>query len=133
MSGMKIVRQAYEALLSQAVSELPNESCGYLLGNGDTIIEHYPMTNTDHSPEHFAFDPREQFAALRYARSKGLTIIANWHSHPASPSRPSQEDIRLAADPTIAYAILSLAAPEPVFNAFRIKSGQVEKVQLTII
>jgi proteasome lid subunit RPN8/RPN11 len=65
------------------------------------------MENIDHSPEHFSFAPKDQFAALRYARSKGLKILANWHSHPASPSRPSQEDLRLANDPTIRYAILS--------------------------
>jgi proteasome lid subunit RPN8/RPN11 len=83
------------------------------------------MENIDHSPEHFSFAPRDQFAALRYARSKGLKILANWHSHPASPSRPSEEDLRLANDPTIRYAILSLLGGEPRLNSFRILNGEV--------
>ena len=64
-------------------------------------------------------------AALRYAREKGLKILANWHSHPASPSRPSQEDLRLANDPSIRYAILSLLDGEPKLNSFKILNGEV--------
>ena len=67
----------------------------------------------------------DQFAALKYARSKNLKILANWHSHPASPSRPSQEDLRLANDPTIRYAILSLLDGEPKLNSFKILNGEV--------
>ena len=83
------------------------------------------MENIDHSSEHFSFAPKDQFAALRYAREKGLKILANWHSHPASPSRPSQEDLRLANDPTIRYAILSLLDGEPKLNSFKILKGEV--------
>ena len=129
---MKIRNEVYEAIVAQARGELPDESCGYLLGHGDEIEENYAMTNTDHSPEHFSFDPAEQFAAIRYARKNGLKVIANWHSHPSSPSRPSQEDIRLANDPSTDCLILSLAAPEPVLNAFRIRRGEVERLPLDI-
>lgn len=130
---MKVTRQTYEAIVSQARRELPCEACGYLLGHDDTAEHNYAMTNTDHSPEHFSLDPREQFAAMRYARSHGLNIVGNWHSHPSSPSRPSQEDIRLANDPSIVYFILSLAAAEPVLNAFSITRGEVVKLPLEII
>jgi proteasome lid subunit RPN8/RPN11 len=82
------------------------------------------MENIDHSSEHFSFAPKDQFAALRYARQHGLKILANWHSHPASPSRPSQEDLRLANDPTIRYAILSLYQGIHL-NSFGIKNNQV--------
>lgn len=128
-----ITRTAYESLLAQARKDAPIESCGYLIGtDGHSIIENYPMTNTDHSEEHFSFDPKEQFAAIKHARKNGLKIVGNWHSHPASPSRPSEEDIRLAYDPNILYFILSLAEEVPVFNAFRIQNGEVEKLKVII-
>ena len=130
---MKIHRATYDEIVRQARQELPDESCGYLLGTGDTVTANYRMTNADHSPEHFSFLPPEQFAAVRFARSHGLKILGNWHSHPSSPSRPSQEDIRLAYDPSILYFILSLAAETPVFNAFRIVKGQVEKLPVEVI
>lgn len=124
--AISIDEKAYQALLTQALQDAPIESCGYLLGpDGNTVTEHYPMTNTDHSEEHFSFDPKEQFAAIRYARSKGLKVVGNWHSHPASPSRPSEEDLRLALDPNILYFILSLQEENPVFNAFRITDGKI--------
>ena len=125
---MTIPRQVIDELIEQARRDAPNESCGYLLGErtdeGDVVTENYWMENIDHSPEHFAFAPKDQFAALKYARSKGLKILANWHSHPASPSRPSQEDLRLANDPTIRYAILSLHQGIHL-NSFKILGGEV--------
>ena len=128
---MNIPPYIINELIAQATAEAPDESCGYLLGhlinetNDAIVTENYPMENIDHSPEHFSFAPRDQFAALRYAREHGLKILANWHSHPASPSRPSQEDLRLANDPSIRYAILSLLNDEPRLNSFRIISGEV--------
>jgi proteasome lid subunit RPN8/RPN11 len=131
---MKIPQNVIEELIAQAQKDEPDESCGYLLGiispstgggQGEALVtESYWMENTDHSSEHFSFAPKDQFAALRYAREKGLRILANWHSHPASPSRPSQEDLRLANDPTIRYAILSLHEGVHL-NSFRILGGEV--------
>ena len=130
---MKIPQNVIEELIVQAQKDAPDESCGYLLGiispstgggQGEALVtENYWMENTDHSSEHFSFAPKDQFAALRYAREKGLRI--HWHSHPASPSRPSQEDLRLANDPTIRYAILSLLDGEPKLNSFKILNGEV--------
>ena len=122
---MKIQQNVINELIAQARKDAPNESCGYLLGTDDNVTENYWMENIDHSSEHFSFAPKDQFAALRYAREHGLKILANWHSHPASPSRPSQEDLRLANDPTIRYAILSLLDGEPKLNSFKIMNGEV--------
>ena len=125
---MIIPQNIIDELISQARQDAPNETCGYLLGtsseDGDTVTENYEMENIDHSPEHFSFNPKDQFAALKYARSKGLKILANWHSHPASPSRPSQEYLRLANDPTIRYAILSLHDGIHL-NSFKIINGEI--------
>ena len=129
---MRIPQEIIKELINQAQQDAPNETCGYLLGltstkedNTETVVtENYWMENIDHSSEHFSFAPKDQFAALKYARSKGLKILANWHSHPASPSRPSEEDIRLANDPNIRYAILSLHNGIHL-NSFRIINGKV--------
>ena len=130
--SVSITESAYQSILAQAQKDAPVESCGYLLGpDKETATENFPMTNIDHSEEHFSFDPKEQFAAIKYARQQGLKIVGNWHSHPASPSRPSEEDKRLAYDPNILYFILSLAEEKPVLNAFRIVEGEVtEKITL---
>ena len=125
---MFIGKEIIDKLVEQSRQDAPNETCGYLLGTSgpedDVVTEHYWMENIDHSSEHFSFAPKDQFAALRYAREHGLKILANWHSHPASPSRPSQEDLRLANDPNIRYAILSLHEGVHL-NSFKILNGEV--------
>lgn len=121
---MLIPDNIIQQLIAQARRDAPIETCGYLLGTGDTVMENYPMENIDHSVEHFSFAPKDQFAALNYARRHGLKILANWHSHPASPSRPSQEDLRLANDPSIRYAILSLHEGVHL-NSFAVRDNQV--------
>lgn len=116
----------YEKILQHARMGLPNEACGLIGGirseNGNAEVKKvYLLTNVDASPEHFSMDPREQLAAVKDMRAEGLQPLGNWHSHPETPSRPSEEDKRLAHDSTAWYLILSLMEPErPVLNAFRV-------------
>lgn len=128
-----IPKKIIEEIIAQAVAGLPEEVCGYLAGNGSEITRQFSLTNIDHSPEHFSFDPAEQFQTLRESRKTGLEILANYHSHPQTPARPSIEDIRLAYDPTISYIIVSLASENPDIKSFKIKNGIVEKEEITII
>ena len=66
-------------------------------------------------------DPKEQFEAVKDMRANGLSLIGNFHSHPESPSRPSEEDKRLAYDSSVRYLILSLMDMDaPVLNGFEI-------------
>ena len=122
---LKLKKSDYDKMLKHCKDGLPNESCGLLAGTVEgevkTVTKIYLLTNIDASNEHFSMDPKEQFAALKDARANGVEIIGNFHSHPESPSRPSEEDKRLAYDPNIEYLILSLQkADDPVLKAFGI-------------
>ncbi|MDR0744316.1 MAG: M67 family metallopeptidase [Tannerella sp.] len=129
---IRIPQHIADAMIRHAHEELPDEACGLLTGTDGMVQKQFTMTNTDHSPEHFSFDPREQFAVLKEARKLGQKIIANYHSHPLSPARPSEEDVRLAFDPAIVYIIISLAGETPVINAFRLLDGRMQPCQLQI-
>lgn len=136
---LKLKKEHYEKIVKHCVDGLPNEACGLLAGtiNGEEkVIEKvYLLTNIDASREHFSMDPREQLAAVKDARANGLTLIGNFHSHPESPSRPSEEDKRLAYDPNLEYLILSLQDMEqPVLKAFEIdKEKQVTVHEITYV
>lgn len=122
---LKLKQSDYDKILVHCEQGLPNEACGLLAGTVDgdvkTITKVYLLTNMDASNEHFSMDPKEQLASLKDARTNGFQIIGNFHSHPESPSRPSEEDKRLAYDSTIEYLILSLQEREnPVLKAFGI-------------
>lgn len=127
-----ISEQLIEQLIDHAKSGLPEEVCGYLSGIDRVITTQHIMTNIDHSPEHFSFDPAEQFKVVREVRNAGQVVLANYHSHPASPARPSVEDIRLAYDPDISYIIVSLHSEMPDIKSFRIQNGEVEAEEIII-
>lgn len=134
---IRLSKLNYEKILAYAENELPNEACGLIAGiveNGDKIIkEVYLLTNIDRSNEHFTLEPKEQFAAIKDMRSRGLLPLGNWHSHPKSPSRPSGEDKRLAYDNKASYMILSLMnRNKPILNSFKISGDTVEKEELII-
>ena len=130
---MKIKKDLIGRLFARGESEVPVEICGYLAGIGDTATEDYPVTNNERSAEHFTMEPKEQFDAMRRARDAGLEILAVYHTHPATPARPSDEDIRLAFDPRIVYLIASLAGGVRSVKAFRIASGKVENEDLSFV
>ena len=115
----------YNTILTHCITGLPNESCGLLAGKKEdeeiTVTKVYLLTNIDASREHFSMDPKEQFEAVKDMRANGLSLIGNFHSHPESPSRPSEEDKRLAYDSSVRYLILSLMDMDaPVLNGFEI-------------
>ena len=134
---LKLKKSDYDKMLKHCKDGLPNESCGLLAGTVEgevkTVTKIYLLTNIDASNEHFSMDPKEQFAALKDARANGVEIIGNFHSHPESPSRPSEEDKRLAYDPGIEYLILSLQeADHPVLKVFGIdkdKNVTIHEIQ----
>lgn len=66
-------------------------------------------------------------------RANGLAPLGNWHSHPESPSRPSDEDKRLAYDSKASYLILSLMdRADPVLNSFKITGDIAENEGIII-
>ncbi|MBP3673867.1 MAG: M67 family metallopeptidase [Oscillospiraceae bacterium] len=129
-------KEEYRKLLAHAQSCLPEEGCGLIAGK---LTEHekqiekvYLLPNADHSPTHFTIAPQDQLNAILDMRKNGLAPLGNWHSHPETPSRPSEEDKRLAYDSSASYLILSLAKKEPVLRSFSITAESVEIEELVI-
>lgn len=124
---IRIPQTIHDDIIAHAREGFPLEVCGILGGTGESISAIYRMTNTDASNEHFMMDPKEQFAVVKDLRAKGLAMLAIYHSHPETPARPSEEDIKLALTPEVSYVIISLAdAAVPVINSYKISSGDVQ-------
>jgi proteasome lid subunit RPN8/RPN11 len=111
-------------LEEHARAEAPNEACG-LIAFRDGVAERYlPGENVAASPYRFelkAGDPSDWFL-----EDEGYEL-AVFHSHPASPPRPSRTDVEniglWAGRP---YVILSLAGGDVA--AWRIVDGRIEPV-----
>lgn len=132
-------KKDYDTIVNHALNCLPNEACGLIAGkvNDDTkyIEKVYLLTNVDSSNEHFSMDPKEQLAAIKDIRSNNFVLLGNFHSHPQSPSRPSEEDKRLAFDTKLYYLILSLMNKDQyVLKAFKIdKNKEVFEETIKVI
>ena len=135
---IKIKKAEYEKILRHAESCLPYEACGLIAGEisgKDKLVKKaYLLTNAARSERSFSLEPKEQFAAARDMRSRGLFLLGCWHSHPSAPAYPSKEDKRLAYDKNISYIILSLEnRTKPQLCSFKISDEDFFKEQISII
>lgn len=130
---MNINQDVINSIISHARQEAPYEACGCLAEKEGVITYHYGLTNLDKAADHFSMDPQEQFTAIRDMRSKGLKLAGIYHSHPETPARPSEEDIRLAYDPEVSYVIVSLVEPDSSVKSFKIQKGEVTMEEINII
>lgn len=133
-----IPRHVQEQMAHHARRGLPFEACGLLGGvSGGSGVEDvrsaktfYPMTNVDQSPIHYALDPKEQFQVMKQMREKKEVLVGIFHSHVASPARPSAEDIRLAYYPGVSYILVSLSKDPPEFRSYTIEGGEVREEKI---
>ncbi|MDR1642344.1 MAG: M67 family metallopeptidase [Clostridiales bacterium] len=134
---IRLNRSDFDRIAKQARETLPNECCGLLAGHVDgdlKIVQRiYLLTNVDGSSQHFSMDPKEQLEAVLSMRTLGLKPLGNYHSHPETPARPSEEDIRLARDPKASYLIMSLASGEPSLKAFHIEKGAASLEEIEVL
>ncbi len=128
---LRIQRSVVRDILGHGKREAPLEACGYLAEKDGIIVRHYELTNMEESERYFSMDPVEQFAAVRSMRAAGYKLRAAYHSHPKTPARPSQEDVRLAYDVDLSYVIVSLL--DNNIKSFTIKNAGLEKEEIEII
>ena len=130
---LKIKQDIIDRIIAHGKTEAPLEACGYLAEKDGLVCNHFELANLDKSPVHFSMDPAEQFEVFKECRNQGLKICAVYHTHPETPARPSAEDIKLAYDPSVSYAIVSLAKSVPDIKSFIIQKGVVEPEPLKIV
>ena len=154
-------------MIAHAREIAPHECCGILSGINQTVTESYRITNIlanmseqelsrfegaklsdlqRLSPEEradiaFQMDAREMAMAQRDIRTKNLDFIGFYHSHTASPARPSQTDITIAMEfesyrmklnlPEPLHLIISLEhADSPDIRAYCIQDSQATEVSI---
>ena len=134
---VRLPEKLLKKIIEAGRNVLPEEACCLIGGTEENGIrelkEVFVLENIDHSNEHFSMDPKDQLNEVKEMRKKGIIPLGNFHSHPESPSRPSEEDKRLAYDKNASYMILSLMEKDdPVINSFHIETNTSEKEELEI-
>ena len=126
-----------EHLLAEVVAhscrELPYEACGWLAGRAGRVSRTYPVANVAGDRRRaFVMEPEAQLCSMREIRGSGLELVGTYHSHPASPPRPSVKDRLLALYPDSAHLIISLLGAGPEVRCYRITEGGNHPVELSI-
>jgi proteasome lid subunit RPN8/RPN11 len=125
-----VIAQAdWDALVSHAQEEAPNECCGYGRMTDGRVDAVFRSENLRNSPYGYELDPKSLLAANELDDEGHGVVI--YHSHPRSPAEPSQTDINLAHYPHWRYVIVSLAGA-PEVRAWRIADGRVEEEDVVV-
>lgn len=95
---LRITTAAWRVLSKDVLDRLPEESCGILLGHGDSVTEAWPCRNVHPGDRtrNFVLAPQDQFDCARHARSACLELVAYYHSHPDGSPHFSETDRKLA-------------------------------------
>ena len=114
------------ALEEHARAEAPNEACGVVVLR-DGVSERYVAgRNRAASPYRFELEVDPE---VWFLEDDGYEL-AVFHSHPASPPRPSRTDVEnIGLWEGRPYLILSLATGD--LAAFRIEGGQIAEEPVT--
>ena len=121
-----IPAELVERLVTHCRAVLPNEGCGYLVGEAaGNVVDFAPITNAAASPTRFVLDPAEQLAEERTIEEAGRHVIGIAHSHPEGEASLSATDLADAAnyDPfeVFLHAVVSPRSGE--VRCFRIVDG----------
>ena len=119
-------------MLAHAKACLPNEACGYLVGDSATArIQRFVLiTNAAGSPTRFVFEPHEQLAAEQAIDAAGERVIGIAHSHPNGEPTPSAVDIADAGrfDPFGILLHVVIAPTTGEIRSHRIINGEVASI-----
>jgi proteasome lid subunit RPN8/RPN11 len=116
------------ALEEHAREEAPNEACGLVLLRDGRAERYERGRNALGSPYRFELDVDPE---VWFLEDEGYEL-AVFHSHPASPPRPSRTDVeRIGLWEGRPYLILRLDTGE--LAAWRIRDGTIEPERLDVV
>ncbi len=115
-----------EALVAHAQQEAPNEACGLVVLRDGTAERYEPGVNVSPSPYYFELEMPDP--AVWFLEDDGYEL-AVFHSHLASPPRPSRTDVEnIGLWRGRPYLILSLRTGE--LAGWCIEDGTIVPVPL---
>lgn len=130
---LSLPRLVYDQMVAHCLTGLPEEACGLLGGDLDTVATCYPTRNVAASARLYTVDPKEHLRADRDAEATGHSIIGVFHSHTHTEAYPSPTDVSQAPDPAWHYVLVSLRDIEPVVRSYRIVDGAISEEPVRLV
>lgn len=132
MERLVVPVSIFDEMLAHCKQGRPNEACGILAGKAGEVSKIYKMTNVENSPVIYEMDSRELFKVTKEIRENRLSLLAIFHSHPATPAYPSKKDISIAFYEDAIYIIISLREETPEVRGFTIREGAVTEAEVIV-
>ncbi len=130
----RIPRTIVDEMIAHAREDLPNEACGMVHARDGSPVGVHRVKNDAASPYRYEMNPLQMMKLEGRRDHEGEKLFAIYHSHVASPARPSPTDVRMAffppgemeqepAYPGTMYILVSLASEPPDVRAFWVRRG----------
>lgn len=109
-------------IVNSAEAAYPLESCGLLVGHGETdgvwrVTEIHDSPNLAADARHaFEVDPALIIALYKKVRGKPESVLGVFHSHPDIRAQPSQADLDQAHEPDLIWLITSVLNGQAVLT-----------------
>ncbi len=138
---ISLSKQVLNKLEMAAVSALPNEACGLLLGHASNNIEIEDCVITDNvttglRTNSFEIDPTVHLRLQRKARAGGPQVIGVWHSHPNGIAELSVTDKEVSCEQGWVWLLTAVSEAGPETGAFLASQEDAQvfsKADLTVI
>jgi len=130
MTSLSIPRSVFHEMLARAVAELPNESCGFLVGK-QRIERALPLRNALDSPVAYSVEPKELLRIHRELRAEGFEVLAVYHTHPTSAPVPSASDLaQNGYGETLPHVIIGLRGEAPEVRAWILGEESYDEIDI---
>ena len=129
-----IPKKVIGEIISHALNNDPNESCGILQGKESTTTKFHPLRNIHEAPQNrYTIDPVELMNTEKICDEDDEEIIGIMHSHTHTQAYPSETDVKNALTSGYIeqiYIIVSLVEKaRPIVKAFKINNhGEISEI-----
>ena len=128
---MVLPRALRDEVVAHARETAPEECCGLLLGDGETVRRVFRCRNVHPAPDtRYLIDTAQVVEVFRRSADFDRELVAIYHSHPRSPAVPSPIDRLEARWPDAAYVLVSLRADPPEIFGYRIKNDEMWEIPI---
>ena len=129
-----ITKKIIGEIISHALNNDPNESCGILQGKGNTTTRFHKLKNIHEAPQNrYTIDPVELMNTEKICDDEDEAILGFLHSHTHTQAYPSDTDVKNALTSGYLdqiYIIVSLVEKaRPIVKAFSLNNhGEISEI-----
>ena len=131
--AIQVPAEILRRMIEHCRSDAPLEACGLLTGRPPTVLAIEPLRNELASPTLYQADSRDLIAAIVAIRGRGESIVAIYHSHPASGPTPSRTDLRTNYYGEVPRVIVSLLDDPPEVRTWILEPDSYREVSMEVV